>query len=546
MNRSRPSPSPGKVVSRETHLLPRGFALGLILAATVPLIVLIFLFMNDVPLGKPGKFLHLYARLTLRRVLSTPVAVGLIFMQVCGIWLLSLAHRQNAQRSANPLAWLMIVASVFGLGLWAWYAPPDHLSQHAFNLHSPSHDGAFAVEGWRMGDLRAYLRDFPRYVLSEEARWGGTRIMSNPPGLTMLACGVRDVHRAAPGVTNALLPTEQMPDLTGIRESMSISLLFGMLLHGAWVLAVAPWYFAARLWLPAAESAAIAICCVFTPTTLMFTPGKDPAQLLTVGLIVWCWLAAIVRRSSVFAVLLGIVMVAALLLSLVHIWVAAVLLAASGFAATSRGTGNAPLAHGRAADVGLALLMSILSAIVAMVALAWVSGFEMWSALPAIAKGQSIVTRGPGSMPYWWQALGVPLFLVFCGPAVWFLGCSAFFTRPDKQAPLLTGAAPNAAHTLSTFSRRTGIGLMVASIVVMLATVGFTNVETPRLWMPFAALIVLGGGIVFFSSVRGPVWLAALLAATQLAGSIGQWTLMDMREAENRLIGDRPVMFGEE
>jgi hypothetical protein len=440
----------------------------------------------------------------------------------------------------------MIVASVVGMGLWAWYAPPDHLSQHAFNLHSPSHDGAFAVEGWRMEDLRAYLRDFPRYVLSEEARWGGTRIMSNPPGLTMLACAVRDVHRAAPGVTNPLLPTEQMPDLTGIRESMSISLLFGMLLHGAWVLAVAPWYFAARLWLPAAESAAIAICCVFTPATLMFTPGKDPAQLLTVGLIVWCWLAAQTRRSSLFAMLLGVVMVAALLLSLVHIWVAAVLLAASGFAAFSREQSKGAPPNRRGADIALALIVSILSAIVAMVALAWLSGFEMWSALPAIAKGQSIVTRGPGSMPYWWQALGVPLFLVFCGPAVWFLGGGLLVTKTDRESRAPNVAATNSDPIASSLARRTGIGLIVASIVVMLATVGFTNVETPRLWMPFAALIVLGGGMAFFSSARGPVWLAAMLVAAQLAGSIGQWTLMDMREAENRLIGDRPVMFGEE
>ena len=73
----------------------------------------------------------------------------------------------------------------------------------------------------------------------------------------------------------------------------------------------------------------------------------------------------------------------------------------------------------------------------------------------------------------------------------------------------------------------------------MIATVGFTNVETPRLWIPFTPLLLLGGALqlsAFRQPGRKAAVLLAVLVFAQFAVSAAQWSLMDARETEMRLL----------
>jgi hypothetical protein len=76
----------------------------------------------------------------------------------------------------------------------------------------------------------------------------------------------------------------------------------------------------------------------------------------------------------------------------------------------------------------------------------------------------------------------------------------------------------------------------------MLLTVGFTNLETPRLWIPFVPLLLLGS-LLRIEALRQPsrrVALAlAVLVATQVTAAALQWSFMDMRETESRLAEQR-------
>ena len=76
----------------------------------------------------------------------------------------------------------------------------------------------------------------------------------------------------------------------------------------------------------------------------------------------------------------------------------------------------------------------------------------------------------------------------------------------------------------------------------MIATVGFTNVETPRLWIPFMPLLIIGaaaGQMRFRIGRSSAVRFLALLAGLQVAASAIQWSFMDMRESEIRIIEKR-------
>jgi hypothetical protein len=90
---------------------------------------------------------------------------------------------------------------------------------------------------------------------------------------------------------------------------------------------------------------------------------------------------------------------------------------------------------------------------------------------------------------------------------------------------------------------RVGTRLTLVTATLLILTVGFTNVETPRLWIPFLPLLLLG------LAVADPVFrcrqlardrlLLAALVALQIALSAVEWVYMDMRESETRLLTER-------
>jgi hypothetical protein len=303
---------------------------------------------------------------------------------------------------------------------------------------------------------------------------------------------------------------------------VTTSLLYALLLHVHWLAAGPFLWLIGRLFLPAPGAAAFTACALFTPATLLFTPGKDPAQLLSAAAPLWLWLWAVRRDRIAPAALAGVLFLLSCLLSLVHVWVACAALGASLLAPQTM-TRRRMLAHVAAALGGGAACILLLRL---------GCHYDFFAATLAVARAQAGVTRGPAAMPWIWQALGAPLFLLLAGAALW----STAVWRSREPAPC-RGA-------------RFGMALAGGASVILLATVGFTNIEAPRLWIPFGPLLLLGlaaGLDVFHRSDERAIRVLAMLVVIQVAAAALQWALLDPRESETRTLmaPDAPPRFFE-
>lgn len=497
----------------------------LIVATIVPLAATILLYRRDVPLGCPGRLAYPYSPVVGMRLTNALPAIGLAVLLALGVWWMT---RARARRWALAL----VLACVTALGVWSYLAPPYHHNQHLFNAHSPSHDGAFVVEAVQIESLGAYLADFAERARTPPERMRGTRVISNPPGATVIAWTARQLVERVPGLLDMAagpMPAD-LPDTQAfrlIRRSGAVGIVFFWLLTALWLLAWPVWYAVGRVYFEPVVAATFAVGCVLTPMTLVFTPGKDAAQLLTTGVPLLLWLVAVQRGSAWYAAAAGLLFTAACLASLVHVWIALVVLVAT-LAAGWRDGGTSVRQM-----LLRSLLPAVVGAIVGIVALRWLVGYDFIGASRAVAAAQVAVTRGADAMPLQWQALGVLLFLLLAGPLWWTVTswCAApgteFGRAADREA-------------------RFGRWLLVTTVIVMLATVGYTNIETPRLWIPFAPLLLLGT-FLQLQALRGtPRHLGMILAAlvfAHITAAALQWSVLDMREAENRLAEQR--FFGE-
>ena len=88
-----------------------------------------------------------------------------------------------------------------------------------------------------------------------------------------------------------------------------------------------------------------------------------------------------------------------------------------------------------------------------------------------------------------------------------------------------------------------GKALLVCTIVVMTYTYFFANNnETPRLWIPFVPMLLLGMALrreAFFQDTLASRKLCLWLIGLQLVVTILHWSLLDVRESEYRLISGR-------
>jgi hypothetical protein len=498
--------------------------IALLVTAVAPLVVHILLLRGHVPLGCPGRFTYLYSPVVSWRLAAVPVAIVLAVIPALGVRL-SAATAARQRRAGLGLVLLGAAA----LAAWSYYAPPDYRNQHVFNAFSPAQDGAFLVEGLRVSDIAAYLRDFPARAATPPAEMRGTRVISNPPAATLLVIGLDRFLSAFPRLAT-LVPLASAAEAAAARparrleHAAQIGLLFFWALTGLWLCAGLAFYAAGRLFCEPPAAAAYAFCCVFSPLTLLFTPGKDPAQLLTVAIPLFLWLAAWRHGRVLWAVLCGVAFAGACLASLVHFWVAGAVLVATLLAVFRDRS-----------ELRRVLLRVVLPAGVAALVtfgLFGLVGIDAPATLLAVARAQREVTRGPDAMPLVWQLLGVPLFLLLAGPAWWI----ATVTLPCSKS----GPEPPA---------RFGGALLLVTTVILLATVGFTNLETPRLWLPFVPLMLLGA--VLRSPLAGrtratdegtsrrTALLLATLVIVQIAVSALHWSLMDPRETETRLVEQR-------
>lgn len=516
----RPDRSPATLDAQTRSIDRRDYLL--LLAFALPLLMHAMLFAADVPLGYLGRFHYRYSPVYIQRLLAGRMAFGLAV--VVGVALVHTAATTRLRRAGGTVLALVVALA---LAIWSFFAPPLGVREHVFNAYTPSHDGAFVIEALTVESTTDYLAQFPERARQSPEEMMGTRVVSNPPGITLLAIAADRLLAANATLREwATRPLrDQSPNPIALHAG-AVGLTLFWMLTGLWLLAAVPLYLAARLFLPHVGALFVAFIGVFSPMTLLFTPGKDPAQLLTVALPLWLWLLAWRRSSTTAAVAAGFTFALACVVGLVHVWIGAIVIGAT-------------LVHVGTIDSAAmrrVLLRGLLPALIGT-ALTWlvlwrVCGFNMIATARAVADAQSAVTRGPNAMPLIWQSLGVPLFMLFAGAGLWTLTLWWVIPpAPDDR----TDDEPS----------RFGRWLLTLTLGVMLATIGFTNLETPRLWIPFVPLLTLGLALqlgTLRTVSRRHAALLGVLTAAHITAAVLQWTLMDPREAEYRLI--ERTLFG--
>lgn len=512
-----------------------------------PLVATWLLFLLQAPLGRPN-FVYPYSSYSWWRFYQ---ALPMLILGMAALmWIrVRLKRARGFSRwdgAAISILWAAFVAASFA-------APPAFVRQHLLNFHSPSHDGAFVLEADEQQSWRTYVAEgFNRRCRLDPEDMRGTRVLSNPPGMTIVAMGLSALllrHPDWEAALHRLLGTDVVEGADQ-RHRFAVGMLLAALLQLAWGFSTFTFYATARATMDAFAAAVVAACCVLTPATLEFTPGKDPAQLLFVGLILLASIRCFLFHNPGWGMIAGGGLALSLTVGLIHIWIAAILLVSMVWqTASSRGSARDFIMR-----CGLPVLGGFLM-IVVLFKSAW--DWDILAGVVTVARKYPTIQRE--IIHGWWTILGLPLFMLFAGPALWILlGAGRWASRPgaasgradssDRWARIPAAASPGVPSEAALRERAaswSGKLLWVSAAAMAYCYFFANNSETPRLWMPFLALLtwalaqrrdwLRAGAAGSVSTSR----LCLLLLALQIGGSILHWTMMDVRESEMRLTTGR-------
>lgn len=565
--------------------------LALSVAAAGPLLVLAILFATDTTLGSPRKFVYPYSLIAHERLAAAwlPFILLVPMLVACR----SVASDEPRRRRLG--------LCVFGIGYaaivaWTHVGSPNARLEHVFNMRSPSQDGAFMLEARTITSLPDYLRRFPELLQRSPEKLRNVRVLSNPPGATMLAYGVLKLQPLVPSVyervERLVIAGEEGVDDPHLEYAQDecLTAVFTLL----WGLSIIFAYGFTRLWLAPLPALTVAVACVFNPTSLPFAPGKDPAQLLTALAILFCWFRGYMRGGWWWPAAAGVLTVFGAMLSLVHIWIALIALIATIWHASGK-YDQRPPSHRSApnpirppqADKGAiererapplpdpdvhrdgsvlpaALRVCLLSgaagaAVVLVTAFFWLD-WNIPITLVATARRYFSIQQDVLISPFYYNLLGGGIFLLFVGPTFWMLLTLALATRGMASQRAALGGHERASTSSPHASRgesmppaaRLGRHLLICTVAVLLYTYVFAqNAEVPRLWTVFVPLLILPLAIMIphvqdprrLGSPAPPAqWSRTLLIAIlacQTYGTLLHWSLMDVRGTETRLVTGR-------
>jgi hypothetical protein len=284
-----------------------------------------------------------------------------------------------------------------------------------------------------------------------------------------------------------------------------------------WCAAAVVLYRTARMFLPPTGAMLFVLIAWLNPSAVHFVPGKDPMQLLTVGLMMWTALGAWKRDSPLLAAMFGAITILSATIGLIHIWIAVVLVVACMWQAKSPKhfaiRQLLPAAAGSFATLLLIYLLFDWNVAKTLV--------TVWTRFSQIQK-ELALNRAI------WFAIGLPIFLLFVSPSL-----------------MLVGALRIRRRRLLDFGTRLAIVTTAVMAVSYMLGVAY---ELPRLWVVF--LPPLTFGLMTASPLPhvkhdGRAMRAAIfIALIHLAFTAAHWSMLDARESEHRLSGPDPAYFG--
>ena len=194
-----------------------------------------------------------------------------------------------------------------------------------------------------------------------------------------------------------------------------------------------------RLFLSPAGAAVFAIIVTFSPCAVDFVPGKDPAQLLTINAMLWAWFAAWKKKSVWLAALAGAILIIGATFSLVHYWVALVMVLVICWQDRHLPwRGMLALACGSLAVVGIVYATI---------------GWNIPATLLAVSRRWGQVQKTFDMSRPIWFAIGLPIFLLFLAPglcgAAWIVAASS-----ATESRLAPGDLHRSGHAVHLCRRR--------------------------------------------------------------------------------------------
>ena len=209
----------------------------------------------------------------------------------------------------------------------------------------------------------------------------------------------------------------------------------------------------------------------------------------------------------------GVALVAGVAVGLVHAWIALIVVASAAWSVRSDRDGlRRLLLRGAVPAAGGAALACLAAWLV------W--RWNIPKTLIAVVSSYERVADYLDPQPWAWFLAQVPMFALFAGGGIWLLAYGMFRTSlTDGPAGL-------------------GLAMVLVTVVVMVLSAFRTALETPRLWLAFVPLLVLGMALrmpTFRHSSSGSLRILLTIAVLQVTTTCLQWCLFDVRESEMRL-----------
>jgi hypothetical protein len=526
-NRARPPKDP-LVRPRRSQLIVG----SLVLFGAVTIMTLIVLRWLDVPLGQ--QFNYRYSQLAELKTAEGlwPIVVLLLPILLSARWI--------ALRRTRAIGLSLGMLCIILLALWTVLAIPQPVRQHSVNLVSPSHDGAFVMEAHDIRSLPDYLRNFNQYIHRSVKAMGGTRVLANPPGMTIVAVAER---RIFPVSQTWMTPVEryliEKQDVAQDEATFMFGhgLRFGMILLAMWALSAPLAYLLGRQFMAPLGAALFALLVTFNPCTVHFSPGKDAAQLLTINAMLLAWFNG-VRRDRMWATCLaGALLLVGAICGLIHFWIALPALAASVWQAWSDGRMRGVLKHAVAATIGFLLL-----ALLIYLACGWNS----ISTLIATGRLYDKIKNTIGINETLWLFIGLPIFLLFVTPALWtalvlnFRNGVGDFASRFRKSRHVNLRNRDSTELVEVQANPNGAKLFVCVFVSMALsyTLG-VSWELPRVWIAYLPLLFLATMIdvpLFRNANQRALKPILIIATISVLFTAIHWTLLDVRESEYRAI----------
>ena len=478
------------------------------------------------PLSPQGAWEEIYS--------AEPAWIMALWMVGPGIGLIGLAaactkRREKPSRLLQAGAPFLLAALSFWSLKSATQLRQAGPASNYFYFTAAIGPGGFVGQAMKADRAGEYLRDFPAIASRHWSEFGGTRVVSNPPGTTLLIYGCRRMLEASPALLRHYasdVAGEEPPSGDDAGESARARLLRALALFVPEVfllliaLGMLPLWWLAHEFLPASQAPIASVTAALVPSLFVFSFAKDGFQ---VSIALWFWwsLCRTVKRGSPgFGVLTGLLLFLGLQFSLAFLVVAVVGFASLGLSAltasgqrgdlddgreeadgrSASATHGAKLRPRRLGTLGAGLVGCCLPAL-----LLWLTvGYEAWSAMLTAFRGHQQYHQDFSQKYGIWVWLNLCHLLLFMGApaaASWLAACF-------RECRGLIGG--------SGFRNIDPFFWGATGVLLLLNFSGKNLGEVPRLWLFFMPALYLVSERVLSRERDRPAWTGILFAVIQL------------------------------